>query len=52
MKKENEEIKKGDILARIYLGEYIKKDKSKKEIKNIIENSMKELAKCYKISKK
>ena len=52
LKKENEEIKKGDILARIYLGEYIKKDKSKNEIKNIIENSMKELAKCYKISKK
>lgn len=52
LKKENEEIKKGDILARIYLGEYIRKDKSKKEIKNIIENSMKELAKCYKISKK
>ncbi len=51
LKKENNKIYKDDILARIYLGEDIRRGKTEKEIKEIIENGMRELAKCYEISK-
>jgi len=49
--KESKIIKKDDIIAKIYLGQYIRKNKTNKEIKDIIKNAMNELVKCYKISK-
>ena len=44
-------IKKDDIIVKIYLGQYIRENKTNKEIKDIIKNAMNELVKCYKISK-
>ena len=49
--KEKDIIKKDDIIAKIYLGQYIRKNKTNKQIKDIIKNAMNELVKCYKISK-
>ena len=51
LKKEKDIIKKDDIIAKIYLGQYIRKNKTNKEIKDIIKNAINELVKCYKISK-
>ncbi len=51
IKKEKDIIKKDDIIAKIYLGQYIRKNKTNKEIQDIIKNTMNELVKCYKISK-
>jgi len=51
LKKEKDIIKKDDIIAKIYLGQYIRKNKTNKEIQDIIKNTMNELVKCYKISK-
>ena len=51
LKKEKDIIKKDDIIAKIYLGQYIRKNKTNKEIQDIIKNAMNELVKCYKISK-
>ena len=44
-------LKKDDIIVKIYLGQYIRENKTNKEIKDIIKNAMNELVKCYKISK-
>ena len=43
--------KEKDIIKKIYLGQYIRKNKTNKEIQDIIKNTMNELVKCYKISK-